>query len=278
MKTIIKLSLLMVLAASTAACATFNTIPKSASIGYKSGEAIGEELGKKAGNSAIGATIGTLVGVSAQAFIYKSFNNSSSDSLIVKTTPELAIKRGSIYTVSGIGLGLTGGTTRNILKPKISTTLGLDFSLGKGGFFLYPSVELLVFRYDQQISDADYSFSSQSSRATYSTFTLSLGFRKNLGNFSIYQFAGLGGALVKEPRIIVDVINQRTMLSSRKSSTWAAKGGIGVDYNLGQFVFFTEGSHLHHFKSLQDRKILIFPAYIGVKSNISGLFKPNKLK
>lgn len=269
----------IILISSSVACASYQRT--GSSMAHAGGGTIGKAIGKKGGNSAVGATIGSTIGVSAFDFVYNSFKRVPDSPVAVpleKSAKAEAVQRGRLYTVSGVGSGLTGGLTGNILKPKVSTTLGLDVALGKGSFFLYPSVELLVFGYNQQVPDADFSFSSEKTRATYSTFTLSLGYRKALGNFSIYQFAGLGGALVNEPRMTVDAVNRQTTLSSRKTSTWAAKGGVGFDYRLGQFVIFTEGSHLHNFKSMQNQKILVFPVYIGIKSNISGLLKSKELR
>lgn len=177
-----------------------------------------------------------------------------------------------MYSVSGMGFGFTGGKTNVLLKPKFSTNLGLDISLGRGSFFLYPSAEFLTFRYDQQVSDADYVYNAQKSRASYKVFTISLGYRETLGKLSFYQFAGIGGGLVIEPRMTVNMSSQQTILHNRKSKTLSARGGLGIDYRIGQFMLFAEGTHLHNFKTLQERKILVFPVYLGLKSNISSLF------
>lgn len=84
--------------------------------------------------------------------------------------------------------------------------------------------------------------------------------------------------MINEPRLTVDETSQQAILDSRKSSSWAFKGGIGLDYRIGQFVMFTEGSHLHNFKSIQERQVRIFPVYIGIRSNISSVFKSGKTK
>ncbi|WP_256013886.1 hypothetical protein [Desertivirga xinjiangensis] len=215
-----------------------------------------------------------------QTNIHNGPNNLAEDTTSIQVTSDKRIlnERGSVYSVSGIGLGFTGGETGDLLKPGFSTNLGLDISLGAGSFFLYPSADLLTFRYDQQIADNNYLYSAQKSRASYKIFTLAFGYRKSVGKLRIYQFAGFGGGVVAEPRISVREDSQEAVLHNKKSSTWSAKGGLGFDYQIGQFVVFAEGTHLHNFKSLQDRKILVFPVYIGLKSNISSLFKPVKTK
>ena len=186
--------------------------------------------------------------------------------------------RGRIYSVSGIGYGFTSGETNVLLQPKFSTNLGFDISLGKGDFFVYPSVDFLIFRYDQQITDPNYLYTSQRSRASFTIFTLAFGYRKSFGNVSIYPFAGIGGGLVSEPRISVNESNLEAVLNKKKSKTLSAKGGLGLDYRIGQFVIFTEANVLHNFDSLQERKINVFPVYLGLKSNLSSVFTGKKTR
>lgn len=290
MKITITITIIVLLAVSSTACTTINHLSKKALIGSRTGEYIGKELGRNTGNMPLTAVIGRTIGVSTEAFVVRAFSGSRKDSSnLVYDTSRISgerernkrparTERGRVYSVSGIGSGLTGGMTGNVLKPKVSTTLGFEIAIGRKNFFLYPSVDLLVFRYDQQISDANFLYGSQRSRGTYSTFTLLLGYRKPLGNFSIYPFAGFGGSMINEPRLTVNETSQQAMLGSRKSSSMALKGGIGLDYRIGQFVMFTEGSHIHNFKSLQERQVRIFPVYLGIRSNISSVFGAGREK
>ena len=195
------------------------------------------------------------------------------DNIKAQTKEDIA-KRGTVYTISGIGLGITGGNTKEVLSPKVSTKIGVDVSLGEKGFFLYPSVNFLVFEYTQQVAYPGYPYTiALGGRTAITSFTLPLGFRRSIGKLNISGFAGPGAALVLEPRSEVDVQSQQIILSNQDEYTLSLTAGIGAEYVLGQFALFAEASHLYNFKELQERKTYIFPVFIGFKSNISNLFK-----
>jgi hypothetical protein len=185
-----------------------------------------------------------------------------------------SIERGSIFTVSGIGLGITGGNTRDVITPKVSTKIGFDASIGKQGLFIYPSVNFLIFKYSQKVSDPDYPYSiSLGGRTAITSLTIPLGFRKSFGNFNISAFAGPGASLILEPRLEVDTQNQSGELSDRDKYSISLTAGIGAEYVLGQFALFAEASHLYNLADFQDRQTFIFPVFVGFKSDISNVFK-----
>ncbi|HWL00152.1 MAG TPA: hypothetical protein VNQ55_09395, partial [Parapedobacter sp.] len=58
-----------------------------------------------------------------------------------------------IYVTSGMGWGFALGETNDVLQAKFSNSLGLDISLANRHYFLYPSIDFLTFRYNQQVPD-----------------------------------------------------------------------------------------------------------------------------
>jgi hypothetical protein len=185
---------------------------------------------------------------------------------------QTSVIRGNVYTISGIGFGLTGGKAGEVFKPKVSTKLGLDISIGKKGFFLYPSANLLIFGYDQKEPDPEYNYLVKSGRSTITNFSIAIGNRQKAGSFNIYEYAGAGGAIRKEPRMSVNTAGNQILLSFKKSNSMSLTAGVGAEYMIGQFIIFAEGSYFYNSREVQDRKLFIFPVQIGFKSNISTLF------
>lgn len=177
-----------------------------------------------------------------------------------------------VYTISGIGAALTSGETAGILSQRTSTSLGFNIGLGRSAFFLYPSADLLVFEYNQQRSDPDFNYDMKKGRSTFTTFNLMAGVRARAGSFSAYFFGGPGLSFVKEPRILVDEAGGTASLTRQKSKSLTLKGGFGLDYKIGAFTLFAEGSYARYFKKFQDRQIEIFPVFGGMKSDISAIF------
>jgi hypothetical protein len=185
-----------------------------------------------------------------------------------------SIERGTVYTISGIGLGITGGKTKEVISPKVSTKIGVDVTLGKKGLFIYPSVNFLVFNYSQKVGIPNYPYNIESGgRTAITSFTIPLGWK-----FNIYEYAGPGVALILEPRSEVDVQSQQIKLTDQDKYSVSFTGGLGAEYLLGQFALFIEASHLYNLKEFQDRKTFIFPVFVGFKSNISNVFKSKKMQ
>ena len=51
------------------------------------------------------------------------------------------------------------------------------------------------------------------------------------------------------------------------------KGGLGLDYRIGTFTLFIEGSYIYNFKSVQGRNVEVIPVFGGLKSDISTIFR-----
>lgn len=182
--------------------------------------------------------------------------------------------KGTVYSVSGIGLGMTGGLTRDVISPKVSTKIGFDIAIGTKGAFIYPSVNFLVFNYDQKEPDAAYAYNIETGgRSAITSFTIPVGIRQSIGNLNIYEFLGPGASLVREPRPRVDTQNQQVTIVNLNKYTASVTAGVGAEYILGRFALFAEASYLHNFKNMQDRQTHIIPVFVGFKSDISSVFK-----
>ena len=193
----------------------------------------------------------------------------------IKKSKELSpTKKGSkgVYAISGIGTALPIGTGAQILSSKVSTSLGLNIGLGTSSFFLYPSADLLVFKYNQHIKDPQFPLNTENFRASFTTFSLMLAQKNRIGNLGIYPFAGPGLSLIKEPRVRMDEGNN-VVMEGRKTHSATFKGGLGLDYSIGAFTLFVEGSYIYNFKSVQERNIEAIPVFGGLKSDVSTIFR-----
>lgn len=187
---------------------------------------------------------------------------------------KIQAERGTVHTVSGIGLGLTIGSTGEVIKPKVSTKVGVDISIGTKNAFLYPSVNFLVYSFDQKVTDPEYTYSiANGGRSTVTSFTIPVGLRQAVGKINTYGFIGPGASLIREPRTEVDDQNQQVSIREKDTYSISLTTGVGIEYILGRFALFAEASYLYNFKDLQDRKAHIIPVYVGFKSDISSVFR-----
>ncbi len=51
------------------------------------------------------------------------------------------------------------------------------------------------------------------------------------------------------------------------------EAGAGTEYNIGGASLFIEASYMHGFNKMQDRSFNTVPIAIGIKPNLSKLFK-----
>lgn len=196
--------------------------------------------------------------------------------LIVLVTFNLAIKAQTrtdkLYTVSGIGTSMPIGDASDVFGPKISTTLGLNLGLGEGGLFLYPKVSLHAFSYRAKSPDEGFSYTTQNGRATTYLLNVALGYRKMVGKFAFYGFAGAGGGYILTPRVDVDQAALQVHMSNESHLVPIAEGGAGVEFSLGGLSIFTEASYMNSFEKIQNRNLTTVPLTFGIKPNLSKLF------
>lgn len=177
-----------------------------------------------------------------------------------------------LYTVSGIGTSVPVGKAADVFGRKISTTLGLNYGLGQGGLFFYPKVSLHAFSYRAKMPDAGFTYTAQVGRATTYLLNLGLGYRKMVGKFAFYGFAGAGGGYILTPRVNVNDAALQVKLSNQSHFMPIAEGGAGIEYSLGGLAIFTEASYMNGFEKIQARNFTTVPLTIGIKPNLSKLF------
>jgi len=175
-----------------------------------------------------------------------------------------------LYSMSGFGFAFPIGETADYLKPKFSTSLGINLGLGNGGLFLYPKVSLHAYSFNEITPDAGYTHTLQKGRATTYLLNVALGYRKMTGKFAFYGFAGGGGGIILTPRIAIKA-NQQAELSNKNNPMGMVEAGAGTEYNLGGAALFLEASYMHGFNDIQNRGFSTVPITIGIKPNLSKL-------
>jgi hypothetical protein len=186
---------------------------------------------------------------------------------------ESAKRTDKLYTMSGIGFSLPLGETSDYLKPKFSTSLGINLGLGNGGFFLYPKASLHAYSFNEITTDAGYNYALQKGRATTYLLNVMLGYRQITGKFAFYGFAGGGGGIILTPRITVNTANLQATMDNKSNSMGTIEAGAGTEYNIGGAVLFIETSYMHGFNKIQNRNYNVVPITFGIKPNLSKLFK-----
>lgn len=192
--------------------------------------------------------------------------------LIGAYTAKAQTRSDKLYTVSGIGTSMPVGDAADVFGPKISTTLGLNLGLGSGGLFLYPKFSLHAFSYEGKRPDEGFTYTAQKGRATTYLLNVALGYRKMVGKFAFYGFAGGGGGYILTPRVQVNNTLPEVTLSNESHFMPMLEGGAGVEYSLGGLSIFTEASYMNGFQKIQDRNFTTVPLTFGIKPNLSKLF------
>lgn len=176
-----------------------------------------------------------------------------------------------LYTMSGIGFAFPMGETADYLKPKFSTSLGINLGLGNGGLFLYPKASLHAFTFNEITPDAGYNYTLQKGRSTTYLLNVALGYRKIVDKWAFYGFAGAGGGFLLTPRATVNQNTMQVVMDNKSIGTGIAEGGAGIEYNLGGANLFVEASYMYGFSKIQNRAFNTVPISIGIKPNLSKL-------
>lgn len=174
-----------------------------------------------------------------------------------------------VHVISNVGFGAPLGKTKEVLSTKYSSSLGLDISMTKRPYFLYPSLDFLAFGYDQKIADPAFAYQLEKGRSNLYVANLAAGMRKRNKRWGVYGFAGPGVGLRREPRAEVDSGAETVIL--RNQFIWGptVRGGAGVDYRLGNVFLYIESSYLHHFREIQSRPMHVLAVYGGLKSSVT---------
>lgn len=176
-----------------------------------------------------------------------------------------------IYVTSGMGWGIALGETNDVLQAKFSNSLGLDISLANRHYFVYPSVDFLSFRYNQQVPDPAYGHDLDGGRSNFYVLNLAGGIRKQIAKLNVYAYAGPGAGVVVEPRAMVSSSPDRVTIKNIAHVTPTLRSGAGADYQLGGFFLFVELGWLHHFRNIQRRQVNILSVYGGLKTDVTKL-------
>ncbi len=181
-----------------------------------------------------------------------------------------------LYSMSGIGFSFPVGETADYLKPKFSTSLGLNLGLGNKGLFLYPKVSLHAYGYQELSPDEGYAYSLKKARATTYLLNLALGYRQINGKFAWYGFAGGGGGIILTPRVSIDQNSHLATLDNKSNGMGMLEAGLGAEYNIGGASLFVEASYMQGFSKIQNRSFSAVPLAVGIKPNLSKLFNKKK--
>jgi hypothetical protein len=182
------------------------------------------------------------------------------------------VKRSQLFSVSGVGYGFTSGKIKEVLKPRFSSNLGIEIAPKNSSFFVSAVVDILSFGYYQNYTEkAQEPYRIKNGNSTFYLLEVTPGYRKRFKHISLYGYAGPGVGLMDLPSATVNNTQQTATMVDNYSWTASAKAGLGIDYSLGGFVVFLQGGYIHNFSKVQNMNVNIFPAYIGLKSNITGI-------
>lgn len=176
-----------------------------------------------------------------------------------------------LYSMSGFGFAFPIGETADYLKPKFSTSLGLNLGLGNNGLFLYPKVSLHAYLFNEIVPDGGYDYTLQKSRATTYLLNLAMGYRKIVDKFAFYGFAGGGGGFILTPRVTVNSGDMQATLDNKSNTMTMIEAGAGTEYHIGGASLFIETSYMRGFNHIQNRNFSSAPITIGIKPNLSKL-------
>jgi len=177
------------------------------------------------------------------------------------------------YTMSGFGFSFPVGESSDFMRPKFSTTVGVNLGLGDGGLFLYPKISLHVFGYDNFILNPDFNAQLLQGRATTYLLNVALGYRKIVNKFAFYGFAGAGGGFILTPRVSLNAATNTVTLNNKTNHMAIIEPGAGVEYNIGGANLFIESSYMHGIGKVGNQPFNAIPFTIGIKPNLSKLFK-----
>lgn len=207
--------------------------------------------------------------ITAAAFLLFPFSKTSYGQ-------DIPVRSDKLYTMSGFGFSFPVGQSSSFMKPKFSTSIGGNFGLGNGGFFLYPKLSLHAFGYDNNIPDDKNNYQLQQARATTYLLNVAIGYRKIVNKFGFYAFFGNGGGFILTPRIDVNQGTNTAVLNEKTNRIGIIEPGAGIEYNIGGLSLFSEASYMHGLGKVGNRPFNAIPISIGIKPNLSKLFGKTK--
>ena len=188
------------------------------------------------------------------------------DSLLDKSQDLL--EEGRIFSTKGIGMAFPMGTVSDVLSPRFSSEIGLQILMKNPKLFLYPALDYMNYRYDQQVADPDFQYRTTNASAKFYIGTVSLGYITHIKKFRVFSSAGLGGGLVNEPRSSVNEEAGEIKFENKSSLTGTLRLNTGFDYGKRTFKFFAEISYLVQTRQVQNANLHTLAINVGTKTNL----------
>lgn len=185
----------------------------------------------------------------------------------VSSLDRIAVRE--VHFMSGMGWGFPLGETSEILSPKFSGNTALFIYLKNPKYFLNPSLDVMVYGYEQLEDDPKFPSRISNGRAVAYSLNVSGGIRKKVDRFAFSILVGPGISLIAEPRAISDDAAGIISLSRKKHLSPTLKAGATVDYQIGNIYIFLETSWQNHFVGVQQRNMNQMVLMGGIKTNIT---------
>lgn len=195
---------------------------------------------------------------------------------VITYAQDQPIRRDKFYSMSGFGLSVPVGGSRDFMRPKFSTTIGANIGLGDGGLFLYPKLSLHAFSYDTRQTSDEFNSQLEKGRATTYLLNVALGYRKIVDKFAFYGFVGGGGGFILSPRLSVNQSTNTALLNNKSNPMGMIEPGAGMEYSLGGVNLFLESSFMYGLGKVGGQSFRSVPITFGIKPNLSRAFRRNK--
>lgn len=188
---------------------------------------------------------------------------------LLAQTPDLSPTR-RVFVVSGMGFGFPMGGIKETLKPKFSSSIGLNIPT-RGALFFYPVVDFLRFGYYERLPDENYTHRIQNGTSNLYGLSFMPGYSKSFGSLTTYAYAGPSLHWVHEPRSGVDASAGEVSIEKFKYFTAGGRAGAGAHYRAGNFYLFLETSWVGNFHGIQDHRVNVLNVFAGLKTDVTDL-------
>ncbi|PRY49539.1 hypothetical protein B0I27_11195 [Arcticibacter pallidicorallinus] len=178
------------------------------------------------------------------------------------------LQKERIFSVKGIGMAFPIGGVSDVLRPRFSSSIGLQILAKNRKHFLYPSLDYLNYKYDQINLESDYDYKTRNANATFYMGSIAYGYMKNIKKFRIFGSAGVGAGILNEPRSRIDVQAGEVNYSNKSSLSGIIKLNTGLDYGARRFKFFAELSYMQNTRKIQGHNLQTFAVNVGTKTNL----------
>lgn len=183
------------------------------------------------------------------------------------------LEKGRIFSTKGIGLAFPAGDISSVLRPRFSSEIGLQVLFKNPRYFIYPALDYLNYKYDQNALDPDYAYRVKNASTKFYIGTISFGVMNQIKKFRVFGSAGVGGGLVNEPRATVNTTDSEINFRSKSSFTGTFRLNAGMDYGKRTFKLFAEISYMLQSKQIESYTLHTLAINVGTKTNLYRLAK-----